>query len=101
MSPIEQQTADGVPVVVGDRVWTSDASGVRQTTMLKHHLGMWWQVTSKIIFSTEYAAIEHAIASNVAALKKAKTEQRRATKAIARFRGRLLAQITRLPGGAE
>ena len=85
----DQRTVDGVPVVVGDKVWTSDVCGVRRTTMLKCHLGWWWSMTSKQIFSTERAAIEDAIAKNAAALKRAKGEQRRASNAINRLRARL------------
>lgn len=83
----ERKTVDGFPVKVGDRVWTAHPWGlVKLTTMQKHHLGMWWDsMVSKQIYSTESAALDAAIATKKAELKKAKQEIRSAAKAIERL----------------
>lgn len=85
----DQTTTDGAPVKVGDRVWRADASGVRLCRMEKHHLGWWWERMSKEIYSTESAALAGAIDRERVALKKAKQQVRRATRAVERLKVRL------------
>jgi hypothetical protein len=87
VSDIHRATVDGVPVKVGDVVWRADAhiATVTSCRLYAHHLGMWWQTTSKEIYSTERAALAAAIKLQKIARSKAQSAERRAARAIERF----------------
>lgn len=90
MTVDEKYTVNGVPVKVGDKVWSAHRySGVRLTTMTNVHLGYWWYRVKKEIYSTESLAIRAAIEAETEDLRKAKQEVTRATKAVARLHNRL------------
>jgi hypothetical protein len=85
----ERRTVDGLLVKVGDTVWHDGNVGVRTCKLAKHHLGMWWPWFGQRIYSTERAALTAAIEREKKALKKAKQQERRATKSIERLTARL------------
>lgn len=87
----ERQTVDGVPVKVGDLVWSWRGHGSpRRKVATKVDLGPWWEsMTSRWFFSTERAALEAAVEDQQEALAKAKRDARRAEAGIKRHRARL------------
>jgi hypothetical protein len=86
----ERKTVDGAMIAVGHVVWrVRQYMGIRQLKLRRHHLGLWWSMISKEIYSTERAAILAALDIERDALRKAKTEARRATGAMAKLAERL------------
>lgn len=83
----ERRTADGVLIKIGDTVWRADI--LRSSKVAKHHLTMWWGWIGAIIYSTETAALEAAIARERQALKKATAAVRNAKRSIDRYSKRL------------
>lgn len=92
----DRRTVDGVPVAVGDRVWRVDPYVARVTCcrLYRHHLGMWWETTSKEIYSTERAAVAAAIKNQRRELGKSRREVRRAIVAVEKLTARLKALDT-------
>lgn len=84
-----RETVDGMPVRVGSVVWrTCPYAAPRRRTLDRNDLSGWWSMLREQIYSTERAALVGAIARERQALKKAKQEVRRATKAIERLSAR-------------
>ena len=86
----DKRTVDGVPVKIGDLVWTSrPGDKVRQRKLSKLDLGYWWTMIGPEIYSTERGAIEGAIIRETNRRSKAMREARNAETSLARLRGLL------------
>lgn len=86
----DRKTVDGVPVKVGDLVWTSrPGDRVRQRKLTKLDLGYWWDMLGPEIYSTKVGAIRGAIKREAARRSKALREARTAAVSIERLRGEL------------